>query len=109
LSQFRHVPGDLAALADRRAARQGAELAAMLTAAIERLSGDERAESSIIAELADAAGIEPDTVRQILAGSINCPPVERLEAFATVLGLSAESLVEAGNRDGCDYQPAEEA
>lgn len=111
LSKFRHVPGDLAALAEvtRRGPRQGAELAAMLRGAIDRLSGDDRPEDQIIGEMADAAGIEPGTVRQILSGSINCPPIGRLEAFATVLDLSAQSLVEAGSRDGCNYQPADAA
>lgn len=111
LQQFRHVPGDLAALvrAGRSGPRQGAELASVLTSAINGLASEDQPEGQIIDEMADAAGIEPGTVRQILDGSINCPPIERLEAFASVLDVPVETLVEAGNRDGCDYRNAESA
>lgn len=111
LSKFRHVPDDLAAMvqAGRSGPRQGAELASVLTSAIDGLASEDRPEGQIIDEMAEAAGIEAGTVRQILAGSINCPPIERLEAFASVLDVSAETLVEAGNRDGCDYRNAEAA
>lgn len=63
--------------------------------------GTTRAEAT--AKLASAAGIEPDTVNEILAGSIMCPPMDRLEGFARALGVSVDSLVMAAKRDGCRY------
>lgn len=44
--------------------------------------------------LAEAAGIEPTTVRQIMDGDIERPPEERLRGFARVLGVPVETLLE---------------
>lgn len=99
----------------------GENLAEMLNGAIQRevdnRAGDDADESErndiedqVIQEMADASGdestqqIEPTTVRNILNAGINCPPLVRLEGFASVLpGVSRDDLVEAAESDGCDY------
>ena len=55
--------------------------------------------------MASAAGIDSSTVNQILNGSINCPPMNRLEGFARTLSVSVDNLIEAAGRDGCNYEP----
>src|SRR5690606_36043567 len=83
--------------------RNGAELAAELNDAIDAIAedeDDERTREDVVAELAEAAGIEAATVRDILAGSIDCPTRERLEAFAGVLQIELDDLIEAAGRDG---------
>lgn len=81
----------------------GAKLAAALNSAIESKATDETSASDIKGQMASAAGIEQDTVNQILNGSISCPPVERLEGFAEVLDVSLETLQSAAESDGCSY------
>ena len=81
---------------------KGTNLATVLNAAIG--DGDDRADT--IAMMATAAGIEADTVNQILDGEIDCPPMERLEKFADTLDISVDTLTEAGMQDGCTYEDA---
>ena len=83
--------------------RNGASLAARLEELIEEQINDDTERDDVLDAMASAAGIERGTVNQILNGSIDCPPVERLEGFAEALGTSLESLTEAGNQDGCSY------
>ena len=54
-------------------------------------------------DLANAAGVSTSTMGQILAGSIDCPPIERLEGLADRLNVSRQRLVTAAESDGCDY------
>lgn len=58
-----------------------------------RAGGDEAERARLIARLAEAAGIEPGTVNQILNGSIDRPPDDRLRGFARVLDVTFERLV----------------
>jgi phage I-like protein len=44
-------------------------------------------------QLGQAAGIDADTVSQILNGTIKRPPDQRLKGFASALGVSFDSLV----------------
>lgn len=81
----------------------GEQLARRLNQAIEEQATEERPRSRIIEDMADEAGIEPSTVNQILNGSINCPPLERLEAFSRVLDVPMQELVSAAEDDGCEY------
>ena len=78
----------------------GAALAALLE---ELNAGDQ------VSELADAAGISESTVRQILRGDINAPPLRRLEGMASVLNVSVKRLVDAATEDGGNYDTDEEA
>ena len=75
-----------------------------LGAAINRaLPSDPGDRADAIASAADAAGIEASTLTQIINGTINCPPLERLRGIARSLGLSAGALQSAAERDGCNY------
>ena len=65
--------------------------------------GDENREETI-GRMASEAGIETNTVNQILNGSINCPPMERLEGFARALDVSVDMLIERAGQDGCNYE-----
>lgn len=75
--------------AEKKVEANTAALASRLNAAIDRASG-ERAE--VIARMANAAGIEPATVNQILANDIDKPPLSRLRGFARVLDVGFEQL-----------------
>ena len=58
----------------------------------------------IVRSMASAAGIEVIDVSHILQGDIDCPPIKRLQDFATVLGINSEAaLRSAAESDGCDY------
>ena len=81
---------------------KGTNLATVLNAAIG--DGDDRMDT--IAMMATAAGIEADTVNQILDGEIDCPPMDRLEKFADTLNITVDTLTEAAMQDGCTYEDA---
>lgn len=87
--------------------RKGEQLADFLNDRIDELATEDRPRSQIIEEMADAAGIEPTTVEQILRAGITCPPLERLEGFADVLDVSVDRLVREAGSDGCDYSESE--
>lgn len=82
---------------------KGERLAAVLNRRIDDIADDDEERSEIIDAMAEAAGIARSTVNQILRGSINCPPLDRLAGFARVLRISQESLVSAAEQDGCEY------
>ena len=75
-----------------------------LAARLNELIGDDD-RTGTIDRMASAAGIDSSTVNQILNGSINCPPMNRLEGFARTLSVSVDNLIEAAGRDGCNYEP----
>lgn len=83
----------------------GERLAAVLDGGIRTTMSEDRTRESIVRELAEAGGVEPDTVRQIVRGEIACPPAERLAAFAGVLdGVEEEQLRAAAEQDGCTVE-----
>jgi phage I-like protein len=67
-------------------------LASILNARIRDLAPSPEEETALVARMAEAAGIEPGTVRQILNGDIDTPPDERLRGFAQVLDVAFDSL-----------------
>jgi len=85
----------------------GAQLAEAMEAAIEEMLGEEPEQGDrgeLIEEIASAGGISPATLQEILAGEIDCPPINRLEGFASALdGVSASDLIGAAEADGCEY------
>lgn len=81
----------------------GASLASSLNSAIDSMVTDNKSRGDIIDDMASAAGISESTVGQILSGDVNCPPIDRLEGFASVLNVSMKSLEDAAGRDGCEY------
>jgi len=69
----------------------------------EMLSGSDKSRSDVVEEIATAAGIETSTVNDILAGNIEAPPEERLQAFSDVLGVSMEDMMEAMGSDAPEF------
>jgi len=75
------------------------------------------AEDQVLNEMAENSGeargfgnISVSTVQQILRAGIDCPPMPRLEGFASVLSsVSVDDLVEAGKEDGCNYDTEEKS
>lgn len=84
--------------------KRGASLASFLNKQIDALEDDDTSRADIIAGMASAAGIDSGTVNSILSGSINCPPIRRLQGFAGYLDVSIDSVVSAAEKDGCDYE-----
>lgn len=66
------------------------------------------ARSQVIRQMGNEADIEPGTVRQILNAEIDCPPPERIRGFAQALDVSAQSLFDAAEEDGCMYEQSAE-
>jgi ATP-dependent protease ClpP protease subunit len=88
--------------------KNGPRLAALLNAGIDDMVSDEQTRADIVAQMGEAAGIDSNTVNQILSGDgINCPPLRRLEGFARVLDVSLEAMLRAGTQDGCNYTEEE--
>lgn len=83
---------------------KGESLAALLNRRINQQEDEDRTRADIVQEMAQAAGIATGTVSQILNGSINCPPINRLEGFAQVLGMAINTLISAAKKDGCEYE-----
>lgn len=81
----------------------GPGLNGVLLALVARATGEERSRSDVIQEMAEAAGITTSTVYDHLTDAIACPPRERLEGFADVLGTSADRLIDLAEADGCEY------
>lgn len=82
---------------------KGTDLASLLNSRIEAQVSDDTSRSDIISQMARSAGIASGTVNGILDASINCPPINRLEGFASVLGVSVSRLRSAAESDGCEY------
>lgn len=93
-------------------ANDGEELGAnggrWLSDRINEMVTDEMTRGDIIARVASAAGVDESTINQIIAGEINCPPVDRLQAFADVMGVMVETVIEQFAADGCEYGAEEE-
>ena len=82
---------------------RGESLAGTLSDAIDEMSGEDTSSQDIQEEMADAAGISPSTVDEILSAEIECPPLERLEGFAEVLDINLDTIIAAAENDGCEY------
>lgn len=79
---------------------KGESLSSFLNRAIDSASSER---SEILSRLATSAGISQSTVNQILSGSIDCPPRNRLAGFARVLPVTLNAILSAAESDGCDY------
>jgi ATP-dependent protease ClpP protease subunit/transcriptional regulator with XRE-family HTH domain len=90
--------------------KNGTSLAAALQAKIdEMLAADEEMTQAMVVDMmAEAAGIDAGTVNQILRGDVNCPPLERLEGFASALKMPMTEITTAAEADGCVYGDQEE-
>ena len=89
---------------------RGDNLAATLRDAIEDMMSDDMPRGDVISDMASAASIDVGTVNQIVPEdpgtdvSINCPPMARLEGFASALEIPVERLISAAEDDGCTYE-----
>ncbi len=82
---------------------KGRRLAALLDRLIDARATGGRTRADVIRAMADAAGISPSTVTQILRAEIICPPLRRLRGFARALGTSLGRLRASAESDGCEY------
>ena len=80
----------------------GENLGRVLNDRIDEITTDDRSRTDIVQDMADAAGIEPSTVNQILNGAIDCPPIDRLEAFAGVPDVRLDTLLRAAEASRTD-------
>jgi len=60
-------------------------------------------EDDIVDDIASTAGMDRSTIEAIIDGDIECPPIERLEAFAEHVPATVAEMVEAADEDGCEY------
>lgn len=81
-------------------------LAKILGDAIAEKAQTDAEVAALIRRMAEAAGIEPTTVNQILRGEIKTPPEERLRGFAEVLGLPLKRLMDAAPQPEARAAPA---
>lgn len=82
----------------------GARLGRLLTEQIDKISeesGDTKEE--IMERAGTRAGISGSTVGQIVDGSIQCPPLNRLAGIADALGMGRRTLLRAAESDGCEF------
>jgi HK97 family phage prohead protease len=81
-------------------AKRGTSLSSLLEDLIE---ADDRPRADVVASMASAAGIDVGTVNSIIAGGIDCPPLNRLSGMASALGTTVGRLRTAAEKDGCSY------
>lgn len=90
----------------------GRALAAFLNRQIDQIAGEDGDRAQVMRRMGTAAGIDADTVRNILTpgqpGFINCPPPRRLRGFARALNVSFSSVATAARRDGCNTDEQDE-
>jgi len=107
VQNFKNVPENLTNqfknFADMQTTKNGTNLGAFLTAAVEGMASDEMTSEQVVLLISEAAEISAEAVNDILSGSTACPPLENLEAFASVLDLSIEAITEAAAGDECEY------
>lgn len=102
--QFNACSGQLT----QHAVTTGRPFARILNDRIAMLVTEDRTRAEIIADMGRAAGMDPSTVNQILAESIDCPPW-RFQDFARALDLSGERLREAAEAEGDEYERGDTA
>lgn len=82
---------------------RGEQIGNMLNGVIDDKVSDDMSKGDIIDDVASSAGISASTLGQILNGSIECPPIERLQGIADALGIPISRVVTAAESDGCSY------
>ena len=85
----------------------GVQLGNLIVTELESRDLTEEERLDLVDRLANEAGISESTMGQIIRGEIECPPFERLQGISEVLSISLESLVSAGEGDGCNYDTTE--
>ncbi len=82
---------------------RGASLGALINDLLDAKVTDTKTKEEVQEDAGTAAGISASTVGQIASGSIECPPLNRLQGLARFFGVSVGSLISAAENDGCDY------
>jgi len=107
VQNFKNVPENLTNqfknFADMQTTKNGTNLGAFLTAAVEEITSEEMTSEQIVLSISEAAEISAEAVNDILSGVTLCPPLENLEAFAAALDLTIEAITEAAAGDECEY------
>jgi hypothetical protein len=85
----------------------GAQLGAALEARIGEMVTEDTPRESVVAAVAEAAGLDAEALGQILSGELMCPTLETLGSLSTATGLEGEALQAAAEEDGCEYEEAE--
>jgi len=85
----------------------GQRLATVMNSRIDAMVSDEVSRAQILETMASNAGVDIDTVNQILRGEFNCPPLNRLSGFAQALDVEFSRLRQAAETDGCNYDNEE--
>lgn len=82
---------------------RGDTLGGAMAAAIEAMITDDKSRADIVREVADALGLSPSAINQMIAGNINCGTEEQIATIASALGVSKSSLIAAAEADGCSF------
>lgn len=81
----------------------GQKLAASLNKLIDAKVSDDMSRSDIVGTMARTVDMDLEDIDQILQGELLCPPLDRLDGFAEVLGTTVSELRISAEADGCDY------
>lgn len=87
--------------------QKGSKLAALLERAVESKASEDMPRADLIDRMGVAAGVDGETVNEIINNTIECPPETRLSGFAEVLDVSLQSLKDAAEEDGCEFDSEE--
>jgi transcriptional regulator with XRE-family HTH domain len=87
---------------------KGKNLAAAMNRQIDAKSEGRFERADLIKKIAEALGLTASTITQMLRSEINCATKPQLTTIAKVLGISAQTLINAAVRDGCRFELAKE-
>lgn len=83
--------------------QKGEHVTRVLQGGIDAMVTHTRKRGDVLVLMADSARRPLKTIRQILSGHINCPPLEVLRGLASAMeGVTVRDLVDAAIADGCD-------
>jgi hypothetical protein len=89
------------------AIKKGSVLSETLKRLIDKKAKSRADRGEIVRQMAEKAGISVQAVYDIMKQKIDCPPLKRLAAFASVLGVDESILRSASRRDGCKLDKSE--
>lgn len=93
--------------------KNGVSLASALTAKIEMFLGEEEnaemTREMLVQQIADAAELSVEEIELTISGSVDCPTMQTLEAFAAALNMPIEDAIAAAEMDGCTFEESSES
>lgn len=87
---------------------KGLALSALFNEAIEGFIDDDSDRNTVIGDASESSDIPVDTINEILAGDLDCPAMDKLEALAEALDVPFDSIQAAREEDGCTEDNNEE-